>query len=95
MSEPRKSIRLATPARGDLPAGYDRARLCYWWDDGYGAWLLNVPGGGLANLKGHVVTVHEDGTITASPSVAIYGGPGPVPIMQAHGYLERGMWRDV
>jgi hypothetical protein len=45
----------------------------------------------LCNLANHSVTVHyEDGTITASPSI-LCGRPG----RQWHGYLERGVWREV
>jgi hypothetical protein len=44
----------------------------------------------LANLAVHRVTVHEDGTITASPSVLVSNGR-----KSWHGYLEKGIWREV
>jgi hypothetical protein len=37
----------------------------------------------------HKVTEHEDGTITASPSILIQTSVGTW-----HGYLERGIWRE-
>lgn len=65
----------------------------------YGRWGANwyalAPGTGdfLANLgdgeKHHKVTEHEDGTITASPSILVGDGKGN----SWHGYLERGVWR--
>lgn len=46
----------------------------------------------MANLTKHTVTEHEDGTITVSPSILI----GPKPDGRGwHGYLERGIWREV
>jgi hypothetical protein len=38
------------------------------------------------------VTEHEDGTITVSPSILQYGVDGSE---FWHGYLERGIWREV
>jgi hypothetical protein len=46
---------------------------------------------GMANLGNHNITEHEDGTITVSPSILITGHHGK----QWHGYLERGIWREV
>lgn len=42
------------------------------------------------NLSAHQVTEHEDGTITVSPSILITGHDG-----SWHGYLEKGVWREV
>jgi hypothetical protein len=42
------------------------------------------------NLGAHSISEHEDGTITASPSILISDGRGH----SWHGYLERGMWRE-
>lgn len=39
--------------------------------------------------RGHIVTEHEDGTITVSPSILITRHDG-----SWHGYLERGVWRE-
>jgi hypothetical protein len=55
-------------------------------------WLACLPTGELCALNaGHDITEHEDGTITVSPSILMRADRG-----QAwHGYLERGVWRDV
>lgn len=45
----------------------------------------------------HVIGVHDDGTITVSPSLLypeITRGEKP-PIPEWHGYLECGVWRQV
>lgn len=47
-------------------------------------WYVRPPGAHLGCLDGHEVTVHQDGSITVSPSI---DGPG------FHGFLERGVWR--
>jgi hypothetical protein len=56
-----------------------------------GKWYCCPPGtellGGLAN---HEVVEHEDGTITVSPSILIRGQGE-----RWHGYLEKGVWREV
>lgn len=62
-------------------------------------WCAETPNGHSANLAAHSVTEHEDGTITASPSIEVStsrpDGSGDMKIMQVfHGYLERGVWRD-
>jgi hypothetical protein len=58
-----------------------------------GKWFCHVPAGGfhVGGLGKHAVTEHEDGTITVSPSILITGHHGK----QWHGYLERGIWREV
>jgi hypothetical protein len=43
------------------------------------------------NLTRHEVIEHKDGTITVSPSILISAGDGS----GWHGYLERGIWREV
>lgn len=53
-------------------------------------WYATTPNGLLGNLRNHDVTEHEDGTISASPSILVEGGGGAV----WHGYLERGVWRQ-
>lgn len=57
-----------------------------------GIWYARVPIAGVSvgNLKAHTVVEHEDGTITVSPSILVEGPGG-----QWHGYLERGVWREV
>jgi hypothetical protein len=56
-----------------------------------GQWICRPPwkhaGGSLAR---HSVVEHEDGTITAAPSILI----AIPPIGSWHGYLERGVWRE-
>lgn len=76
---------LATP---DAEDGEMDPRICYWKDD-QGTWLLYLPGCGLGSLKGHTVEEHEDGTITASPSVLMTAGK-----KTRHGFLRRGMWEE-
>lgn len=61
-----------------------------------GMWYCRAPQSGdfyagMGNLSAHTVTEYEDGTITVSPSILITGHHGK----QWHGYLERGIWREV
>lgn len=64
-------------------------------------WYCAVPDSDPANddgfmmgdLTNHTVTEHEDGTLTVSPSILI-GGQGSRK-HPWHGYLERGVWREV
>lgn len=55
-------------------------------------WWAHVPavGFGWGRLCDHSIVEHEDGTITASPSILVSGAHGK----QWHGYLERGVWRE-
>lgn len=43
-------------------------------------------------LTRHAVIEHEDKTITVSPSILVGQGTTNTPW---HGYLERGVWREV
>ena len=52
-------------------------------------WYGRPPGLYMGNFSEHKVTVHDDGTITVSPSILIDEGD-----KQWHGYLEKGVWRD-
>ena len=54
-------------------------------------WLGCTPNGLFAGLGNHEVVEHEDGTITASPSILVTHWSGK----SWHGYLERGIWREV
>jgi hypothetical protein len=63
-----------------------------------GKWYCRVPVEdapgkyfGLGALGKHQVIEHEDGTITVSPSILISHWEG----RSWHGYLERGVWREV
>ncbi len=79
---------------------YPRLRSGEYGKDADGLWYCVPPGkdpfGWLGTLgdgqgnKGHKVTEHEDGTITASPSILITTHEGTW-----HGYLEKGVWREV
>lgn len=62
----------------------------YWYDDRVSGWMCNTPNGLYGSLTKHDVIEHEDGTITVSPSILVEGHDG-----QWHGYLERGVWREV
>lgn len=46
----------------------------------------------IGNLRGHQVVEHEDGTITVSPSILINARHRG---KEWHGFLERGVWRQV
>lgn len=64
----------------------------YWyWSDGK-KWMCNTPNGHLGALGKHQITEHEDGTITVSPSILVSTAQGGE---LWHGYLERGVWREV
>lgn len=52
-------------------------------------WYVCDPNGVVGRLVDHIVTEHEDGTITVSPSILDAAPDG------WHGYLERGEWRSV
>jgi len=54
-------------------------------------WYACTPNGLLGNLANHEVTEYEDGTISVSPSILVDGGQPD----QWHGFLERGIWREV
>jgi hypothetical protein len=56
-----------------------------------GVWYGSTPTGEMANLRNHTVTEHEDGTITVSPSILVFGANR---VELWHGYLERGVWRS-
>lgn len=56
-------------------------------------WHARPPIGGLGNLANHTVTEHEDGTITASPSILVTSRDGDEKTVW-HGFLERGVWRS-
>ena len=61
-----------------------------------GIWWMRPPQSngfysGPGNLSKHQITEHEDGTITVFPSILVYGHHDKT----WHGYLERGIWREV
>lgn len=74
---------------GYIPGAYWPGREV----EGRREWWIVDPTGNIGRLgAGHAVTEHEDGTITVSPSIlstkADHGHDW-------HGYLERGVWREV
>lgn len=78
----------------------------YGLDPKDGCWYARPPGSHLGSLSNHDVVEHEDGTITVSPSILVtwvdwQSDDKGMPIeatrveKQWHGYLERGIWREV
>lgn len=65
------------------------------------AWVVTPNGNGPARLESWDLTEHDDGTITLSPSILAHatgrlGDDGErVEVPEWHGYLERGVWREV
>ncbi len=55
-----------------------------------GEWYAETPVA-MARLIKHIVVEHEDGTITVSPSILCTDTHG----IGWHGYIERGVWREV
>lgn len=60
-----------------------------YWVDADGVWHGCTPNGLLANLKNHTVVVHEDNTISVSPSIMVNN-----QICIWHGYLKMGEWME-
>lgn len=55
-------------------------------------WVVLPDGAGPARLEGWHVDEHDDGTVTVSPSILDVPDNG---LQGWHGYLERGVWREV
>ncbi|MDD3813297.1 MAG: hypothetical protein PHZ02_01515 [Desulfocapsaceae bacterium] len=55
-----------------------------------GVWIVRSPNGLCGDLCNHEVVEHDDRTITVSPSILISDGN-----QTYHGYLEKGVWREV
>ncbi len=70
----------------------DETVMSYWKVEGDG-WYLNLPGCGLATLRAHKIVEHENGTITAEPSILTHGHNNGVPVTR-HGYLVCGVWNE-
>lgn len=73
------------------PGDYGR-----WGEHG---WYAETPNGHGANLNGHQIIEHDDGTITVSPSIMVTttrpneaGEMKPVEVY--HGFLARGIWHN-
>ena len=56
-----------------------------------GHWIAMTPNGHCASLRRHAVVEHDDGTVTVSPSILVSDSTGAL----WHGFLERGVWREV
>jgi Family of unknown function (DUF6527) len=62
----------------------------YWKRTFDGSWFLCAPSGEAGGVDYRwIVTEHEDGTITVHPSIWFNKPTG------WHGFLERGVWRQV
>lgn len=81
------ATRLPDVPVGDYPE-FDETAVHYWRSGG--VWYVHLPGAGLGSLAKHQVIEHDDGTITVSPSILVRGGQA----REAHGFLERGNWRE-
>ena len=64
-----------------------------YWKAPDGVWRAVTPSGMYGDLNQHEVTEHDDGTITVSPSILV-STPGQSE-HNWHGFLERGVWREV
>lgn len=66
----------------------------YGKDPRDGVWYVRAPGTTLlGSLANHEVMEHDDGTITAAPSIRIRSYAGDREITW-HGYLQRGVWKE-
>ena len=73
-------------------AQLDDTKICYWKlaDE---TWMLYLPNCGAGGLQNHKVEEHEDGTITVTPSILMYGHQKGQKT-QRHGFLTRGIWNE-
>ena len=74
------------------PEGWFRLEPGDYAKEPNGKWMARVPPPQFhtGSLAGHQITEHEDGTITASPSI-LHTEPN---VGQWHGFLEHGVWRE-
>lgn len=77
----------------EKPSEQNQGKICYWKDDD-GLWWCYFPGCGGGVLSQHTIVEHDDGTITASPSILMHGHDRGTPTSR-HGFLERGVWREI
>lgn len=68
---------------------YPQLQTGEYGKDIQGRWFAIPPGCPelLANISGHKIVEHEDGTITVEPSILVQNHTG-----KWHGYLRRGIW---
>ena len=67
-------------------------KVCFWKHPEHG-WYFYMPVCGVCSIAKHSITEHDDGTITASPSILVTTKNFEEEF-QVHGYLEKGKWRD-
>lgn len=77
---------------GTSPWKLEAGGYCPVERDGRRVWMARTPNGHLGDLSAHDVTEHDDGTISVSPSILV---SNPREGELWHGYLERGVWRQV
>lgn len=58
-------------------------------------WHGRPPRGHVGNLANHAIVEHEDGTISVTPSIKITSHDDEGVPSVWHGYLEKGVWREV
>ncbi len=67
----------------------------YGWHPKSG-WQVRPPKCHAGGIPNHEVIEHEDGTISVSPSILLYSSDeNGIEVVTWHGYLERGVWREV
>jgi hypothetical protein len=69
-------------------------RVDFDWKKHYPMWLACSPNGHTANLHGHKITEHADGSISARPSIriTISYDRGKTEVELYHGFLTAGEW---
>jgi hypothetical protein len=67
----------------------------YGFNPDLGSWMVRPPGHHGGSIARHTVVEHADGTITVSPSILLTDFDGSGNQITWHGYLERGVWREI
>lgn len=62
----------------------------YGYSENHKRWEARPPGQHVSSIEKHDVMVHEDNSITVSPSILISDGSGEL----WHGFLRRGVWEE-
>jgi hypothetical protein len=62
--------------------------------EGCGDWYACTPNGHMANLAGHLVVEHDNGTISVTPGIRVFRNRRHKPGEQTlwDGYLSEGCW---
>ncbi len=79
-------------------AGADKLELKpgeYGFDIGLGLWVVKPPGCEHRRRIKQAVTEHEDRTITIEKSIVITEFDDDGKQKRWHGYLEKGVWREI